>query len=168
MDIGESEFFFGHFTAVGPENHPIADQSNRQGALMGELIARDAKKGVFNFYELRGDRGKNRWLYRGDSLDIFADIQLLHRQQDPQHPVFGSRLRCSGCHMEGGPIMKEFSPPHNDWWRETRKLPHLYLVLIQRREEAKQSEISKNPRGQILEPGFRAIFPEVSVSAVPG
>ena len=52
--------------------------------------------------------------------------------------------------------------------RDAKAVHDLYLLLIQRREEAKQSEISKNPRGQILEPGFRVTFPEVSVSAVPG
>jgi hypothetical protein len=35
----------------------------------------------------------------------------------------------------------------------------LYQLLAQRRTEAFESEISKNPRGQILEPGFRVIFP---------
>lgn len=32
-------------------------------------------------------------------------------------------------------------------------------LLIQRREDISMLEISKNPRGQILEPGFRVIFP---------
>lgn len=35
-----------------------------------------------------------------------------------------------------------------------------YYLLIQRRNDIKYNEISKNPRGQILEPGFRVIFPE--------
>lgn len=35
-----------------------------------------------------------------------------------------------------------------------------YHLLIQRRNDIKYNEISKNPRGQILEPGFRVIFPE--------
>lgn len=47
---------------------------------------------------------------------------LLHRQPDPKHPQFGTRLRCSGCHGAGGPIMKELDQPHNDWWEPKRKL----------------------------------------------
>lgn len=35
-------------------------------------------------------------------------------------------------------------------------------LLIQRRAEIRVSEISANPKGQILEPGFRVIFPENS------
>jgi hypothetical protein len=35
-------------------------------------------------------------------------------------------------------------------------------ILAQRRAEAFHSEISKNPLGQILEPGFRVIFPNMS------
>ncbi len=36
----------------------------------------------------------------------------------------------------------------------------LFATLVGRREAVASSEISKNPRGQILEPGFRVIFPE--------
>ncbi|HYV04826.1 MAG TPA: hypothetical protein VFB82_09580, partial [Blastocatellia bacterium] len=43
---------------------------------------------------------------------------------------------------------------------ETREaVIKLYQLLASRRAEAFASEISKNPRGQILEPGFRVIFP---------
>jgi hypothetical protein len=44
----------------------------------------------------------------------------------------------------------------------------LFLLLAQRRDEIKASEISKNRRGQILEPGFRVIFPETNIKSVPG
>lgn len=36
----------------------------------------------------------------------------------------------------------------------------MYRLLVQRRMEVRTSEISLNPLGQILEPGFRVIFPE--------
>ena len=52
-----------------------------------------------------------------------SDIALLHRQKDPAKPQFGSRLRCSGCHMGGGPILKELAAPHNDWFMTARPLP---------------------------------------------
>lgn len=68
-----------------------------------------------------GDKGQ--WFYRGDSIDIIADTKLLHRQPDPSRPQFGARLRCSGCHTNGGMIMKEIEGPHNDWWTELRHLP---------------------------------------------
>ena len=44
----------------------------------------------------------------------------------------------------------------------------MYRLLAQRRAEVRASEISKNPRGQILEPGFRLIFPVVTPAATPG
>jgi hypothetical protein len=39
-------------------------------------------------------------------------------------------------------------------------LEYLFKALIKSRKEVFSSEISKNPKGQILEPGFRVIFPE--------
>ncbi|MEE8524777.1 MAG: hypothetical protein V3T72_12655, partial [Thermoanaerobaculia bacterium] len=45
---------------------------------------------------------------------------------------------------------------------------NLFLLLAQRRIEIAASEISQNPRGQILEPGFRVIFPRISADLTPG
>jgi hypothetical protein len=120
--INPGDFFFGHFTAVSTDNHLINDQNPEKGSLMIEAFAWDAKKELFNFYELRGDGKQGQWFYRGDSNDIVADNALLHRQPDPNEPQFGNRLRCSACHDAGGPIMKELSEPHNDWWEPKRKL----------------------------------------------
>jgi hypothetical protein len=117
LTLGRGEMFFGHFTAPGPGQMLVLDQS---GGLMVELIAWDEPKGMFNFYELIGNGQQRRWFYRGDSADIVADTAGLHRRDGPQ---FGERLRCSGCHVMGGPIMKELTPPHNDWWRSDRRLP---------------------------------------------
>ncbi|AWN75284.1 hypothetical protein LEAN103870_12100 [Legionella anisa] len=120
--INAGDFFFGHFTAINSEGELIADQNPEKNSLMIEAFAWDPKKEAFNFYELRGNGTQGQWIYRGDSLDIFADNELLHRQPDPQHPQFGKRLRCSGCHSAGGPIMKELDQPHNDWWDPIRGL----------------------------------------------
>lgn len=114
IDVADGEFFFGHFTARDG-NKLIADQQPGVRALMIELIAFDPQKQLFNFYEARGDGQKGQWSYRGDSLDIQADVRLLHRQPNPNNPQFGRTLRCSGCHIAGGPIMKELAGPHNDW-----------------------------------------------------
>ncbi|KTC82798.1 hypothetical protein [Legionella cincinnatiensis] len=122
LSINAGDFFFGHFTAVSPAGDLVADQNPEKNVLMIEAFAWDPKKEVFNFYELRGDGTQGQWFYRGDSEDIFADNELLHRQPDPKHPQFGTRLRCSGCHGAGGPIMKELDKPHNDWWEPKRKL----------------------------------------------
>jgi hypothetical protein len=43
----------------------------------------------------------------------------------------------------------------------------LYRVLAQRRTEALGSEISKHPGGQIMEPGFRVVFPRVLQKQYP-
>lgn len=42
-------------------------------------------------------------------------------------------------------------------------LEPLFKTLITSRKEVFSSEISKNPKGQILEPGFRVIFPEITL-----
>jgi hypothetical protein len=121
--IQPGDFFFGHFTTVDQNDELTADQGpTTEPRLMIEAFAWDVEKEVFNFYELIGDGNDNHWFYRGDSADIYTDITLLHRQPDPTHPQFGNRLRCSGCHGAGGPIMKEIHAPHNDWWEPQRKL----------------------------------------------
>lgn len=121
LRLDSGQFFFGHFTGA-QGNQIVADQTPSQGALMVELIAWDPSKKVFNFYELIGDGAQGRWFYRGDSHDIQRDVRLLHLQPNPMQPQFGTTLRCAGCHMNGGPIMKELATPHNDWWMPERIL----------------------------------------------
>ncbi|STY30416.1 rod shape-determining protein MreB [Legionella wadsworthii] len=122
LSINPGDVFFGHFTSINTEGDLIADQNKELNSLMIEALAWDHRKEVFNFYELRGTGSGSQWFYRGDSHDIVADNELLHRQKDPNNPKFGSRLRCSGCHGAGGPIMKELDTPHNDWWEPNRGL----------------------------------------------
>lgn len=52
--------------------------------------------------------------------------------------------------------------------QEKAAVIEMYKLLAQRRAEGFASEISKNPRGQILEPGFRVIFPKVKPAPKPG
>lgn len=118
--VAEGEFFFGHFTG-GDGDTLIANQFPE--GLMIELIAWDRQKEMFNFYELIGNGEVGEWFYRGDTQDVLRDNELLHLQPDPDSPQFGTRLRCSGCHMSGGPIMKELEAPHNDWWSAERGIP---------------------------------------------
>lgn len=132
--LGQGEFFFGHFTGASADGSQlVADQEPSDGKLMIELIVYDRQKEAFHFYEMIGNGKKGQWFYRGDSFDILDDIQNLHRARAPGEPIFGAKLRCSGCHINGGPIMKELSAfmapsgqlavPHNDWWRSMRPLP---------------------------------------------
>lgn len=106
---------FGHFTAATNDGRLVSNQSG----LMVELIAWDPDKQFFNFYEL----DEQGWFYRGDSKDILADIEFLHRRRTGAAKPFGSRLRCSGCHVNGGLVQKELAAPHNDWFTQVRKLP---------------------------------------------
>jgi hypothetical protein len=118
------DFFFGHFTEVSPQGLLQLQQEPRRGALMIEAIAWDAHARVFHFYELIGQGGgRSKWFFRGSSQDIQADLEKLHLPRQPGEPAFGFRLRCSGCHLAGGPILKELAAPHNDWWTEARGLP---------------------------------------------
>jgi hypothetical protein len=90
---------------------------------MVELIAWDSRQQMFNFYELVGSPGGSTWFYRGNSADIWADTAKLHLDRRDGEPVFGSKLRCSGCHVAGGPILKEFKSPFDSWWTAERPLP---------------------------------------------
>lgn len=122
-ELGPGDLFWGHFTARGPDGRLVPDQVPRRGALMIEVVSWDPEAEVYRFYELIGDGRRGRWFYRGDSLDILEDTAALHLPRAPDQPVFGERLRCSGCHVLGGPIMKEIARPHEAWWRRDRALP---------------------------------------------
>jgi hypothetical protein len=121
----EAGIFLGHFTQLKNQNGQNVidlDQAPEKGKLVIELIAWDEKKGFYNFYELIGQGGFSQWFYRGDSKDILLDNQAIYLNNTPQMPPIGQRLRCSGCHTSGGPIMKELEFPHNDWWVKSRPL----------------------------------------------
>lgn len=131
LDFGD--FFFGHFTAASIDNTALTSILSPQQAatpnnLLLESVVWDPRKGMYNFYEIRGNGEDGIWFYRGDSLDILKDIANLDRNYVPDQLLFGDmalggpRLRCSGCHMNGGPIMKELEFPHDSWWRKERPL----------------------------------------------
>jgi hypothetical protein len=137
QNLVPGDWFFGHFTAASIDNTAVTTiLSPQQGAtpnnLLLETIVWDPKKQVFNFYEIRGNGEGGVWFYRGDSNDILADIANLDRNYDPGQPIFMGpitagqatmpRLRCSGCHMNGGPIMKELKSPHDSWQTNERPL----------------------------------------------
>lgn len=132
------DWFYGHFTAASIDNTALTSILSPQQAatpdnLLLETLVWDPRKQMYNFYEIRGTGQGGQWFYRGDSADIQADIQNLWRGYDPAQPTFMGplnagqatlpRLRCSGCHMNGGPIMKELAFPHDSWWRPERPLP---------------------------------------------
>jgi len=135
--LAPGDWFFGHFTAASIDNTALTSTLSPQQAatpnnLLLETLVWDPKKQMYNFYEIRGTGEGGIWFYRGDSADIQADIANLDRAYDPSQPVFMGpldagkaalpRLRCSGCHMNGGPIMKELSAPHDSWWTTARPL----------------------------------------------
>ena len=114
LTIERGDLLFGHFTTTDGDKLV----SNKE-SLTIELIAWDPDKQFYNFYELVD----GSWFYRGDSKDILDDVQFLHRQRSASARPFGSRLRCSGCHINGGLLQKELTPPHNDWFVQSRRLP---------------------------------------------
>ncbi|MEO7272821.1 MAG: hypothetical protein ABIX28_13785 [Vicinamibacterales bacterium] len=114
--IARGDLLFGHFTTATGDGRLV---SQDDGSLIIELIAWDPGKQFYNFYELRS----TGWVYRGDSGDVLEDIALLHRKRPAGAPAFGTRLRCSGCHVSGGLLQKELVAPHNDWFRAARPLP---------------------------------------------
>jgi len=122
LTVNKGDFFFGHFTEA-KDKKIVLDQNPSENKLMIELIVWDPKKQFYNFYELRGAGSATKWFYRGDSLDALKDNIYLYRDPPPNTAKFGNRMRCSACHNSGGPIMKELSSPHNDWWSSERPLP---------------------------------------------
>lgn len=133
------DWFYGHFTAASIDNTALTSILSPQQAatpdnLLLETLVWDPRKQMYNFYEIRGTGQGGQWFYRGDSADIQTDIVNLWRAYDPSQPIFMGapdssgkatlpRLRCSGCHTNGGPIMKELAFPHDSWWRPERPLP---------------------------------------------
>jgi hypothetical protein len=79
------------------------------------------------FYELTKAKDCKQpsahWCYRGDSRLVLEDIEFLYRQRDAGQKAFQNRLRCSGCHVNGGLVQKELASPHNDWFVTSHKLP---------------------------------------------
>lgn len=150
--VEDGDWFFGHFQAANNNasigaSELVEQQQGTQDNLLLESIVFDPDAGYFRFYEIRGTGQGGQWFYRGSSLDIQDDITSLWRNTDPGQPVFGHapatnpgrwggtntafKLRCSGCHMDGGPIMKELVAPHDSWWRQDRPLNFGSLVIQQ-------------------------------------
>lgn len=146
--VSEGELFIGYFSER--QGDVLAIQQSYDSSLMIEVIAWDKSKRMFNFWELEGNGAGSEWKYRGDSEDVLADVETLNLGAPA--PRFGSRLRCSGCHTQGGPIMKELEAPNNDWWTTQGKLElgslrlepgpdpsnprHLAATLFQNRADA--------------------------------
>ena len=114
-NVGQ-DLSFGVF--VEPSSSGVLELQNEYNTrLMVEVIAKDKKTGLKNFWELIGDGESSAWHYRGNSLDVLADIQDINIKPTNE-PVFGERLRCSGCHTGGDMVMKERFP-YNDWQTDT-------------------------------------------------
>ena len=152
--LEDGDWFFGHFQMANNNNSAqtselVEQQQGSTDNLLLESISWDPTVGYYRFYEIRGTGQGGQFFYRGSSLDIQSDIQNLWRDTDPGQPIFGQspakypartttsgpktafRLRCSGCHMDGGPIMKELAEPHDSWWRQERPLNFGSLVIQQ-------------------------------------
>lgn len=113
-DVGP-ELTFGIFVEPNPQGHLVLQESFDVRLLI-EVITRDKETGLHNFWELIGDGETADWHYRGNSLDVIADVEEIN-MGPTDTPMFGTRLRCSGCHTGGGLVMKERFP-YNDWRNE--------------------------------------------------
>ena len=54
------------------------------------------------------------------------------------------------------------------FWPSQDGVDELVAMLAQRRLEISANALSSNPRGQILEPGFRLIFPVMAADITAG
>jgi hypothetical protein len=116
--VKRGELFIGFFSER--EGAKLAVQQRFDPGLMIELIAWDYTKRKYNFWELVGTGQGSAWKYRGDSADVLDDVAKINT--GAASADFGAKLRCSGCHTLGGPIMKELAAPNNDWWTDAHKL----------------------------------------------
>lgn len=108
---------FGVF--IEPDDRQVLSlQNDWKTQLLVEVIVKDQIHGLKNFWELIGEKSNGRWYYRGSSFDIVADTRTIHRGESA---IFGDRLRCSGCHVNGDLVMKERFP-YNDWKGEDQAL----------------------------------------------
>ena len=159
LTIQRGDLVFGHFSNATGDGRLVSNQSG----LVIELIAWDPDKQFYNFYELVS----GTWFYRGDSRDVLDDIQLLHRQRPASQGAFGQRLRCSGCHLNGGLLQKELDAPHNDWSTKARPLPlgalkpdasikEILTELVDAQELAKL--VAQSPRRLADSPGYRKVL----------
>lgn len=94
--------------------------SIRGGAASLEVMAWDADKGAFNYYERVGER---TWLWKGDSTHA---LKGLSRGQG-----------CFRCHMNGAPIMKELRAPWTNW--------HTQNAVIKQEAIAEDSPLKHDP-----------------------
>jgi|GEM_PF-1102584 hypothetical protein len=138
--VQEGELFIGFFSERQGDN--LVVQQSFEPSLMIELIAWDYSKQMYNFWELIGNGKGSDWHFRGDSTDILNDGASINT--GATHPQFGTKLRCSGCHTLGGPIMKELEGPHNDWWTVTRKLQLGSMKLVPGNDPQRPANVAAN------------------------
>ncbi len=123
LSVERGDLLFGHFLTANDRSQLVLET----GGLLIEAIAWDPAKQLFNFYELTQAKDCKQpgahWCYRGDSRLILEDIEFLYRPRDAGQKPFQNRLRCSGCHVNGGLVQKELASPHNDWDITSHKLP---------------------------------------------
>jgi hypothetical protein len=171
--LAPGDWFFGHFTAASIDSTAatstlVPQQSATLDNLLLETLIWDPKKQMFNFYEIRGTGQGGVWFYRGDSADIQADIQNLYRAYDTSQPVFMGplvagvatlpRLRCSGCHVNGGPIMKELKAPHDSWWTAARPLDLGALRIAPEFKPLVDNVVSANDFSSWVKAGAAKLF----------
>lgn len=108
---GDHEFFQSLF-GIGADGQLPEDLE-----MIGE--ERDAKTkkatGIFNYYV----RENGQWAFFGSSSDLIADGYNTNAD-GASVPKAASKLRCAGCHMNGGPIMKELDSPWQGWEGDTQ------------------------------------------------
>ena len=114
----DTELAFGVFIEADKDGRP-ALVNDWNTSLLIEVIVKDRRTGLKNFWELIGEKTGAKWHYRGNSLDVIADAAEIHLGRPAE---FGQRLRCSGCHVGGDLVMKE-QFPYNDWKPEGVALP---------------------------------------------
>ena len=174
VTITLGDWFFGHFQTANNNNtvsasELVEQQQGSQDNLLLESIVWDPTIGMFRFYEIRGNGQGGEWFYRGTSMDIQSDIQNLWRNTDPGQPIFGQlpatnpgrfggantpfKLRCSGCHMDGGPIMKELEAPHDSWWRRERPLQFGSMVVQQQVQNILNDVVDANEFARWIKAG---------------
>jgi len=93
--------FVTHWSADDQPNLFLGTPPSGDRSTFLEVIAWDANKGAFNYYERNQIGEQHVWIWRGDTRHAF----------DPRTRTKG----CLACHVAGTLVMKELERPWNNW-----------------------------------------------------
>ncbi|HVH41337.1 MAG TPA: hypothetical protein VM925_03310, partial [Labilithrix sp.] len=92
-----------------------------------EVMARDDRTGIYNFYvfakDERGNPEVTRILRDGATGAVLERRLPSRGRASPAMPPANDSKRCFACHVNGGPLMNEMRDPWTNWISFKKSLP---------------------------------------------